>query len=146
MDKKILVVNGPNLNMLGIREPEKYGKTSLNEIVEKLTLKFNSLGYKIIHFQSNHEGEIIDFIQKEGHKASGLVINAGAYTHTSIAIRDAILSVSIPCVEVHLSNIFKREDFRKISYISDIALGVISGFGAYVYELGVLALINYIGT
>ncbi len=144
MNKKILIVNGPNLNMLGIREPEKYGKISLSEIIEKLSLLSQKLGYKIKHFQSNHEGEIVDFIQKEGLSAGGLIINAGAYTHTSISIRDAILSVCIPCVEVHLSNIFKREDFRKISYLSDISVGVITGFGAYVYELGLLALVNHI--
>jgi len=144
MDNKILLINGPNLNMLGTREPDKYGHLTLNEIVENLKRIAKEQGFILKDFQSNHEGEIIDFIHKEGLSAKGLIINAGAYTHTSIAIRDSILSVSIPFVEVHLSNVYKREDFRKKSYLSDIAIGVISGFGHYVYELGLLALIKYI--
>lgn len=144
MSKKILLVNGPNLNMLGVREPEKYGSLSLNEIVESLTKIAGETGFVLKSFQSNHEGEIIDFIQMEGPSSKGLIINAGAYTHTSIAIRDAILSVSIPFVEVHLSNIYKREGFRQKSFLSDIAVGVICGFGYYVYELGFYALVNYL--
>ncbi|MEJ5284433.1 MAG: type II 3-dehydroquinate dehydratase [Brevinematales bacterium] len=144
MGNKILLINGPNLNMLGTREPDKYGHLTLNEIVENLKRIAKEQGFILKDFQSNHEGEIIDFIHKEGLSAKGLIINAGAYTHTSIAIRDSILSVSIPFVEVHLSNVYKREDFRKKSYLSDIAIGVISGFGHYVYELGLLALIKYI--
>lgn len=144
MGNKILLVNGPNLNMLGTREPDKYGHLTLNEIVENLKIIAKENGFILKDFQSNHEGEIIDFIHKEGLSAKGLIINAGAYTHTSIAIRDSILSVSIPFVEVHLSNIYKREDFRKKSYLSDIAIGIISGFGNYVYELGLLALIKHI--
>lgn len=144
MGNKILLINGPNLNMLGTREPDKYGHLTLNEIVENVKRIAKEQGFILKDFQSNHEGEIIDFIHKEGLSAKGLIINAGAYTHTSIAIRDSILSVSIPFVEVHLSNVYKREDFRKKSYLSDIAIGVISGFGHYVYELGLLALIKYI--
>jgi len=146
MSSNILFINGPNLNMLGIREPDKYGKTSLNEITENLKLKAKDAGYNLKAFQSNHEGEIIDFIQREGLIAKGLLINPGAYTHTSIAIRDAILSVNIPFVEVHLSNIYKRESFRQKSFFSDIAIGTIAGFGAYSYELGLLALIDYLKT
>lgn len=144
MKGKILMVNGPNLNMLGKREPDKYGEETLEEIVKWIKKEAEERGYELLHFQSNSEGEIIDFIQREGREAVGLIINAGAYTHTSIAIRDAILSVGIPTVEVHLSNIFSREPFRHISYISDIAIGVITGFKKYSYYLGLLALINYI--
>ncbi|MCX7820899.1 MAG: type II 3-dehydroquinate dehydratase [Brevinematales bacterium] len=144
MGNKILLVNGPNLNMLGTREPDKYGRLTLNEIVENLSKISKENGFILKDFQSNHEGEIIDFLHREGASSKGLIINAGAYTHTSIAIRDAILSVSIPFVEVHLSNVYKREDFRKNSYLSDIAIGVISGFGYYVYELGFYALVNYL--
>ncbi len=144
MSKKILLVNGPNLNMLGKREPDKYGALTLTEIIDIVSIKAKENGFVLKSFQSNHEGEIVDFIQQEGSSALGLIINAGAYTHTSIAIRDAILSVSIPFVEVHLSNIYKREDFRKKSYLSDIAIGLICGFGPYSYELALDAMINYL--
>ncbi len=144
MLKKILVVNGPNLNMLGTREPEKYGHATLIEINEIMAGEAEKNGFQLLHFQSNSEGEIIDFIQKEGRDSAGMVINAGAFTHTSIAIRDAILSVGLPFVEVHVSNIFKRESFRHHSYLSDIAIGMITGFGPDSYYLGIEALCRYL--
>ncbi len=140
----ILLVNGPNLNMLGIREPEKYGNKKLQDIVDAVEKYAVNLGYKIKSFQSNHEGELIDFIQKEGITASGMVINAGAFTHTSIALRDAILSIKLPFTEIHISNIFCREDYRRHSYLSDIAAGLITGFGENSYYLGIRAMIDFI--
>ncbi len=140
----ILLVNGPNLNMLGIREPGTYGSKTLREIESSLAEKAADLGFNLKSFQSNSEGAIIDFIQAEGLKAAGLVINAGAFTHTSIALRDALLSVKIPFAEVHMSNIFAREDFRTVSYLSGIAAGIVSGFGVQSYELGLEAIAGYI--
>jgi 3-dehydroquinate dehydratase-2 len=140
--RKILIINGPNLNMLGAREPDKYGSRKLDDIVVGVKKIAAELGYTAAHFQSNSEGDIVSFIQSEGIFASGMIINAGAYTHTSIAIRDAILSVGIPFVEVHLTNIYKREEFRHHSTLSDIAAGVVAGFGADSYEWGLRALIN----
>lgn len=141
---KILLINGPNLNMLGIREPEKYGRVQLSTIEEKVAEKVKARGYSFLSFQSNSEGELVDFIQREGIESVGILINAGAYTHTSVAIRDAILAVNCPFVEVHLSNIFKREKFRHVSYLTDIAVGIISGFGMESYYLAVDAMISYI--
>jgi 3-dehydroquinate dehydratase-2 len=140
----ILVINGPNLNMLGTREPDRYGTKSLQEIEKTLTEKSLKMGVSLKCFQSNSEGSLIDYIQSEGLHAAGLIINAGAFTHTSVALRDAILSVKLPFVEVHMSNIFAREEFRAISYLSSIAVGIISGFGAYSYELGLEAITEYI--
>lgn len=140
----ILLVNGPNLNMLGSREPETYGTMTLQAIVERLTEQARSEGYKLMSFQSNCEGEIISFLHHRGPMAKGLLINAGAYTHTSIAIRDAILAVNIPFIEIHLSNIYARESFRHHSYLADKAIGVISGFGYFSYDLGLMALIHYL--
>jgi len=129
---KILVINGPNLNMLGKREKGIYGDMTLDDINAKIVER--SDGRCVLEFfQSNHEGEIIDMIQKTD--ADGIIINAGAYTHTSVAIRDALLSVSKEFVEVHLSNVYKREDFRHKSYLSDVAKGVIAGFGEKSYLL-----------
>jgi len=131
---KILVINGPNLNMLGKREKSIYGEMTLESINEMLVKRAD--GNALVEFfQSNHEGDIIGMIHRTD--ADGIILNAGAYTHTSIAIRDALLAVSKPVVEVHLSNVFAREEFRHKSYISDIAKGVISGFGAmsYVFAL-----------
>lgn len=132
---KILVINGPNLNMLGKREKSIYGETTLETINEMLVQKKADGKALVEFFQSNHEGDIVGMIHRTD--ADGLILNAGAYTHTSIAIRDALLAVSKPVVEVHLSNVFAREEFRHVSYISDIAKGVISGFGAmsYVFAL-----------
>jgi len=141
--KKILVINGPNLNLLGEREVEIYGKTSLGDI-ESETIKFAKINKIDVEFkQSNEESEIINWIQscmKNNYK--GLLINAGAYTHTSIAIFDALKAIKIPIVEIHLSNIHKREEFRKKSFISEVADGVIFGFGSYSYILAIMAINN----
>lgn len=140
---KILVINGPNLNLLGMREKSIYGEKTLDEINAALSNYAEKNSAEIIFYQSNIEGEIIDFIQKN-RDYNGLVINPGAYTHTSIAIRDAIAAVSIPAVEVHISNIHSREDFRKHSYIAPVCIGQISGFGMHSYILGLEAVINYL--
>lgn len=155
---KLLVINGPNLNLLGQREPEKYGSTTLKELEEKLEREFcTSKGgtgtgaekgtekqpsVELGFFQSNHEGALVDRIQsakEEGY--SGIVINPGAYGHTSIAIRDAFLGVAIPFIEIHISNVYQREEFRRHSYLSDIARGVIIGLGVSGYSTAVRALI-----
>ncbi|MCZ6865382.1 MAG: type II 3-dehydroquinate dehydratase [Candidatus Dadabacteria bacterium] len=141
---KILIIHGPNLNMLGKREPDIYGATTLEEINAALTNKAKGLGAEVTFFQSNSEGEIVSNIQDAMSKFEGVVINPGAYTHTSVAIRDAILSSGLPVVEVHISNIHKREDFRQKSFVSGVALGVISGFGVNSYMLGLSGLIDYL--
>lgn len=141
---KILVINGANLNMLGIREPEKYGLTTLAGIEKDLYAYSFELGVDLEMFQSNFEGEIIEKIHKALGNADGIVINPGAYTHTSIAIRDAISSVNLPCVEVHMTNIYAREEFRHNSYISPVCVGHIIGFGANVYKLGLKAICDYL--
>lgn len=130
---KIAVVNGPNLNILGLREPEKYGQLSLSDIEKKVQEHADKNKISISFYQSNIEGEIINFLQENYKKIDHLIINPGAFTHTSIAIRDTILGLKISTIEVHLSNIYNRETFRQKSYISDIAIGVISGFGWYGY-------------
>ncbi|MBU3601660.1 type II 3-dehydroquinate dehydratase [Polynucleobacter sp. AM-25C3] len=138
----ILVIQGPNLNLLGTREPEVYGKTTLEDIHTKLGTIAKSNSVELSTFQSNHEGELIDRIQKA--KQDGvdfIIINPGAFTHTSVALRDALAGVAIPFTEVHLSNIHQREEFRKHSYLSDIATGVICGLGAIGYELALQAAI-----
>jgi 3-dehydroquinate dehydratase-2 len=136
----ILVLHGPNLNMLGIREPEVYGTTTLKEIDEQIKLFADSAGHKLASFQSNAEHELIDQIQLAKTKEIDfIIINPGAFTHTSVAIRDAFLSVSIPFIEIHLSNVFAREEFRKQSYLSDIAIAVVSGMGAFGYEVALQA-------
>lgn len=141
----ILLVNGPNLNLLGQREPEKYGTLSLACIVEKIRLLAQSQNYGFLDFQSNHEGELIDFIQQKGKKAKGMILNPGALTHTSIALRDAILAVALPFIEVHLTNIYQREPFRHHSYFKDISLGQIVGLGVLGYELAFSALTQILG-
>ncbi len=140
MAKPIYILNGPNLNLLGIREPAIYGAKTLDTIKEISEARAASLGYGVEFRQSNSEGELIGWIQEAGENASGLIINAGAYTHTSIAMLDALRAVAVPCVEVHLSNIFQRETFRHESYISKASAGVICGFGPKGYELAVEAL------
>jgi len=137
----ILVVHGPNLNMLGKREPEHYGSRTLEEIDASLHAKAAELGLEISTFQSNHEGEIVESIQKGVGRVQGLIINPAAFTHTSVAIRDAVLILDVPTIEVHLSNIYKRESFRQRSFIADIATAQISGLGAsgYLYALEALA-------
>ena len=137
----ILVVHGPNLNMLGTREPEHYGSRSLQAIDASLHAKAAELGLQVSTFQSNHEGEIVESIQKAVGRVRGLIINPAAFTHTSVAIRDAVLILDVPTIEVHLSNIYKRESFRQRSFIADIATAQISGLGAsgYLYALEALA-------
>ena len=144
MSKKasILVIQGPNLNLLGTREPEVYGKTTLEDIHQKLGDLARAQSVDLSTYQSNHEGELIDRIQKA--KQDGvdfIIINPGAFTHTSVALRDVLAGVAIPFTEVHLSNIHQREEFRKHSYLSDIATGVICGLGAIGYELALQAAI-----
>ena len=141
---KILVIHGPNLNLLGSRETSIYGKQSLEEINNSLKELAKELGFELVIKQSNHEGEIVDLIQAS-KDYNGILINPAAYTHTSIAIRDAIAAVNMPTVEVHLSNIYKREEFRQSSLIAPEASGQISGFGPHSYLLGLRAL-SYILT
>ncbi|MEL6494266.1 MAG: type II 3-dehydroquinate dehydratase [Cyanobacteria bacterium J06623_7] len=140
----LLVIHGPNLNLLGLREPEIYGAITLAQIDDLLRLDAAKLQVRIDCLQSNHEGVLVDAIHKARSKHQGILINAGAYTHTSVAIRDALSGVALPTVEVHLSNIYTREDFRHHSYIAPIAVGQISGFGADSYRLGLQALVNYL--
>lgn len=141
---KILVVNGPNLNLLGEREPEKYGKKTLEDINAAITKLARELGTEVEFFQSNSEGELVSKIQQVKQNFDGILINPAAYTHTSIAIRDAILAVTKPCVEVHLSNLYTREEFRHHSYIAPVCVGQISGFGVDSYLLGLKALVNHL--
>jgi 3-dehydroquinate dehydratase II len=140
----ILVLHGPNLNLLGKREPEVYGVVTLESINDLLREEAKLLQVEIEALQSNHEGVLIDAIQSAIGKHQGLVINPGAYTHTSVALRDAIVAVSMPAVEVHLSNIHRRESFRHHSYIAPVAVGQISGFGAESYRLGLHAIVSHL--
>jgi 3-dehydroquinate dehydratase-2 len=140
MTKPIYVLNGPNLNLLGSREPEVYGRETLDDIRARCEGKAASFGLAIDFRQSNHEGELVAWIQEAKDKAAGMIVNAGAFTHSSIAMLDALLAADIPCIEVHLSNIFRRESFRHRSYISKGAQGVICGFGPLGYELAVEGL------
>lgn len=139
---KILLVNGPNLQLLGVREPEIYGGDTLESIVSSLREEARRRGAELEDFQSNCEGAICDRIAGARNGVDGIIINAGAYTHYSIAIRDALCAVGIPFVEVHLSNVFRREEFRHKSVLSDVALGVIAGFGADSYRLALDALLS----
>lgn len=141
---KLLIINGPNLNMLGIREPEKYGSMTFEELEKELYAFSFELGLDIETFQSNSEGAIIDKIQDTLGNFDGILINAGGYTHTSVAIRDAISSVSLPCVEVHITNIHAREEFRHKSLIAPVCIGQIGGFGKNSYKLGMKALNDYL--
>jgi len=139
---KILVLNGPNLNLLGKREKEHYGTLSLAQIEKQMKKLAQNLGVKLEFFQSNYEGALVEKIQKAKNKYDGILINPAAYTHTSIALRDALIAVGIPFVEIHLSNLYKREEFRKRSLLSDLALGVVSGFGPRSYLLGLRGLVE----
>jgi len=141
---KILVLHGPNLNMLGLREPEVYGSTTLAQINDRLAQDGLELGAELSFLQSNHEGVLVDAIHAALQVQQGILINPAAFTHTSVALRDAIASVNIPTVEVHLSNVYKREEFRHHSFIAPIAIGQISGFGAESYRLGLRALVNHL--
>lgn len=134
---KLLVLHGPNLNLLGTREPEVYGTDTLDDINGRLKAQVEASGHEFEAFQSNAEHELINKIHEAKDSVSIIVINPGAYTHTSIALRDAFLGVSIPFIEIHLSNVHSREEFRQQSFLSDIALGVITGLGAHGYELAV---------
>ncbi len=139
--KKVHVINGPNLNMLGKREPKVYGRLSLDEINQDIEALAKALGINVCFFQSNHEGELLDHIHQifdEG--CAGVIINPGAFTHTSVALRDALLLLSCPIIEVHLSNIHKRESFRHTSMIADIAMGQLIGFGHFGYHMALRAI------
>ncbi len=145
--KKILVIHGPNLNLLGTREQEIYGQTTLSEVNQMLTTQAGAQGVTLKFFQSNHEGEIVDCIQKAKEEGVGaILINPAAYTHTSVAIRDALLAVNIPTVEVHLSNIHAREDFRRTSLIASVVKGQVAGFGVQSYALGLEAAVALLKT
>ena len=136
----ILVLNGPNLNLLGLREPAIYGHETLSDIEEACLERAAELGLSLDFRQSNHEGQLVDWIQEARQTADGIILNAGAYSHTSIAILDALNAAELPVVEVHLSNIFRREEFRHNSYVSRAARGVICGFGGHGYELALAAM------
>lgn len=138
----ILVLHGPNLNLLGQREPGIYGSVTLDQINRLLDEEGQKLQARISAMQSNHEGVLVDAVHGASGQHQGIVINAGAYTHTSVALRDAIAAVKLPTVEVHLSNIYQREAFRHHSFIAPVAIGQISGFGAESYRLGLQALVN----
>lgn len=137
---KIQIINGPNLNLLGVREPSIYGQESFSEYIESLKQNYPSVTFD--YFQSNVEGEIINKIQEVGFSYDGIIINAGGYTHTSVAIRDAIKAVTSPTIEVHISNVHAREEFRRNSMLSPVCIGVIAGFGLDSYRLATEALIH----
>ncbi len=141
---KILFLNGPNLNLLGTREPDKYGKYTLNDIENYINKEAASINVDVKFFQSNIEGELVNKIQEAKENFDGIVINPAAYTHTSVAIRDAFLAVEIPAVEIHISNIHTREDFRKHSLIAPVCIGQITGFGAESYKLGLIAIVDFL--
>lgn len=143
---RILVLHGPNLNLLGKREPDIYGHITLAQIDAELASRAKELGAEASCFQSNHEGELVDRIQQAMGEMDGLLINPAGFTHSSVALRDALAATELPVVEVHLSNVYAREDFRKHSYISPIALGVISGLGAEGYRFGLEALVGHLRT
>ena len=140
----ILLINGPNLNLLGTREPELYGNKTLSDIEKDLTKTAESKKILLECFQSNHEGEIVDKIHDSVNSIQGILINAGAFTHTSISIRDALIGSKIPFVELHISNIFSREEFRKESFLTDKAVGIISGFGITSYFLALEGIIEFL--
>lgn len=140
----ISVINGPNINMLGIREPQYYGRETLSDIEENLNSLTNKLSINLLIYQSNHEGEIVDFIQHNIHKVRGIVINPAAFSKTGYSILEALTCIEIPFVEVHLSNIFSRELWHSESIFSSKAIGTITGFKGFSYELGVRAILNYI--
>lgn len=142
---QIYCLNGPNLNMLGTRQPEIYGKTTLADIEADMEAACADAGFELIFKQTNHEGELVEHIQEARAKAAGLIINPGAYTHTSIAMLDALLALDMPIIEVHLSHLPKREDFRQISYAGKAATASISGLGAYGYRLAILAIKEQLG-
>ena len=140
----ILVLNGPNLNLLGTREVNVYGEGSYEQLCDDLEKHATSLQVKVIQHQSNYEGQLIDWIHEYASKVHGIVINPGGLTHTSVSLRDALVAVTIPFVEVHLSNIYAREPFRRHSYLADIAVGQVCGFGHDSYLLGLSAIVRHI--
>jgi len=142
--KVVHVLNGPNLNLLGTREPSTYGTATLKDIEAALQKKAKAAKVKLVFRQTNREGELVDWIQEAGAAKAGVLLNAGAYSHTSIALHDAIRAIGVSVIEVHLSNVFARESFRHHSYISPVAKGVICGFGAASYELAFDALISHL--
>ena len=142
--RTIMIINGPNLNLLGTREPDVYGKVTLESIEKRISVISEALGCRAAFFQSNSEGTLIDHIQAAPETADGIIINPGAYTHYSIALRDAIKAVQLPTIEVHLSNIHAREPFRSTSVIAPVCLGQISGLGAIGYELALQALLQHL--
>ncbi|MEE2679204.1 MAG: type II 3-dehydroquinate dehydratase [Myxococcota bacterium] len=142
---RILVLHGPNLNQLGTREPDVYGTTTLEQINADLAAAAKDLGVEVEFFQSNHEGALIDRVQEAAAAVGGMVVNPGGFTHTSVALRDALAGAAVPVVEVHISNVFAREEFRHESLVSGIALGVISGLGPHGYRLGLEALVRHLG-
>tara|TARA_Y100001968_G_C18949212_1_gene522381 strand:+ start:146 stop:583 length:438 start_codon:yes stop_codon:yes gene_type:complete len=144
MTKRFLLINGPNLNLLGDREPDMYGSTTLESIENNLKCQAEKNGIEFDSFQSNCEGELVNRIHNSVGYVDGILINAGAYTHTSIALRDALIGVKIPYVELHLSNTYSRENFRHQSYLSDKAIGIVIGFGPLSYELAFQGLLNYL--
>lgn len=141
---RILILHGPNLNLLGTREPEVYGSMTLNDINEKIISLGKELGAEVTCMQSNHEGALIDALHDARTWAAGVVFNPGGYTHTSVALRDAISAIVIPVIEVHLSNVYAREEFRHVSFVSAVCKGKVSGFGWRSYELGLRGLIDII--
>ena len=145
MTQTVFVLNGPNLNLLGLREPEVYGSETLADIERRVAARAKTLGLDADFRQSNVEGILIDWIHEARTKASGVIINPGAYTHTSVALHDAVKAVDVPTIEVHLSNIHARESFRHHSYLSPVAKGVIVGFGSMGYELALEGLASLIG-
>ncbi len=146
MAPTILVLNGPNLNILGTREPDVYGHETMAEIEAACAKRASALGLEVEFRQSNSEGELVDWIQGARNGYAGLIVNAGAYTHTSVALLDALLACDVPVIEVHLSNIFQRDDFRHHSYVSKAARGVICGFGGFGYEMALDAAARMVGT
>ena len=142
----IAVLNGPNLNLLGEREPEMYGRATLQEIEAATRERARALGVDCSWTQTNHEGELVEAIQRLRGRADGAVINAAAFTHTSLAVRDALLAVKVPFVEVHLSNIFAREPERRRSLLADVAVGVVAGFGADSYRLGLEGVVHHLAS
>ena len=142
--KRVLVLHGPNLNLLGKRQPEIYGRLTLGQINRKIRTLAKELGVEVEIRQSNSEGELVSWIQESPKQFGAIVINAAAYTHSSVALRDALTAVGIPAVEVHISNIHKREEFRKRSLIAEVVVGQIAGFGVQSYLLGLRAAVNYL--
>ncbi|MBI4489462.1 MAG: type II 3-dehydroquinate dehydratase [Deltaproteobacteria bacterium] len=142
--RKVLVLHGPNLNLLGKRQPEIYGRLTLEQINRKIRALAGELGVEVEIFQSNSEGELVNWVQESPKQFGALVINAAAYTHSSVALRDALTAAGIPAIEVHISNIYKREEFRKRSLIAEAVVGQITGFGVHSYLLGLRAAVEYL--